>query len=232
MEKILNVLKERQNELYDILSNLIKIDSQNFGYSGNEKEIAYFIGEELKKLGYEPDIYSPVEVEGALEHSDYWHGHNLEGRYNVSALIEGKDHSRRIMVAAHLDTVPVGDESNWTVPPFGGVIKDGWIKTDISSLGCYEVAIDTLPPVVRPVNEKQWGRSGRLSFYMSDSETGVKSYKGYIDGKFKLFKFSSKDVRLTCDLRAEGVSRGTHQLRLVVTDRAGNETTIEKTFKY
>ena len=114
----------------------------------------------------------------------------------------------------------------------GGVLKDGWIIADISSLGCYEVAIDTLPPIVRPVNEKQWGRNGRLSFYMSDSETGVKSYKGYIDGKFKLFKFSSKDVRLTCDLRAEGVSRGTHQLRLVVTDRAGNETIIEKMFKY
>ena len=127
MEKILSVLKERQNELYDILSNLIKIDSQNFGYSGNEKEIAYFIGEEMKKLGYEPDIYSPVEVEGALSHPDYWHQHNLEGRYNVSTIIEGKDHSKRVMIAAHLDTVPVGDENNWTVPPFGGIIKDNKI---------------------------------------------------------------------------------------------------------
>ena len=127
MEKILSVLKERQNELYDILSELIKIDSQNFGYNGNEKEIAYFIGEEIKKLGYTPDIYSPVEVEGALEHPDYWHQHNLEGRYNVSTVVEGKDHSRRVMIAGHLDTVPVGNVNNWTVPPFGGVIKDGKI---------------------------------------------------------------------------------------------------------
>lgn len=114
----------------------------------------------------------------------------------------------------------------------GGLYKDGWITANISSLGCYEVAIDTMPPVVRPVNEKQWARNGQLSFYMSDAETGVKSYKGYIDRKFTLFKFSSKNVRLTCNLRAEGIARGTHQLRLVVTDRAGNETIIEKTFKY
>lgn len=114
----------------------------------------------------------------------------------------------------------------------GGVYENGWMKADVSSLGCYEVAIDTVAPVVRPVNEKQWARSGTLSFYMSDSETGVKSYKGYIDGHFRLFKFSSKNVRLTCNLKAEGVSRGTHSLRLVVTDRAGNETVIEKTFKY
>ncbi len=114
----------------------------------------------------------------------------------------------------------------------GGTIKNDWITANISSLGCYEVAIDTVPPVVRPVNEKQWARSGILSFYMSDSETGIKSYKGYIDGKFKLFKFSSKNIRLTCNLRNEEVPRGSHKLRLVVTDRAGNETIVEKTFKY
>jgi len=122
MEKIVNVIRKRQDELYDILSGLIKIDSQNFGYSGNEKEIALFIGEELKKLGYEPDVYSPKDI--ALNHPDYWHGHNLEVRYNVSAVIKGKDSSRRVMIAAHLDTVPIGDENNWTVPPFGGIIKD------------------------------------------------------------------------------------------------------------
>lgn len=114
----------------------------------------------------------------------------------------------------------------------GGVFKDGWITADVSSLGCYEISIDTVPPVVRPVNEKRWGRNGLLSFYMSDGETGIKSYKGYIDGKFKLFKFSSKNVRLTCNLRAEGITRGSHRLRLVVTDRAGNETVVEKSFKY
>jgi hypothetical protein len=113
----------------------------------------------------------------------------------------------------------------------GGTLKDGWMAADVTSLGCYEIAVDTVPPLVKPVNEKQWGRSGRLSFHIGDSETGIKSYKGYIDGKFKLFKFSSKNARLTCDLRDEGVSRGTHRLRLVVTDRAGNETVIEKTLK-
>lgn len=114
----------------------------------------------------------------------------------------------------------------------GGTLKDGWMAATVTSLGCYEIALDTVPPVVKPVSEKQWARSGILSFYISDSGTGIKSYKGYIDGEFRLFKFSSKNVRLTCNLRDEGVSRGTHRLRLVVTDRAGNETVTEKTFKF
>lgn len=122
-----NLIEKRQDELYEILSELIKIDSQNFGYIGNEKKIAEFICDELKKLGYNPDMYSPKDVEGAHSHPDYWHEHDMEDRYNVSVIIPGVDHSKRVMIAAHSDTVPIGDEKNWTVPPFGGIIKDGKI---------------------------------------------------------------------------------------------------------
>ena len=111
----------------------------------------------------------------------------------------------------------------------GGTLKNGWITAPISALGTYEAAIDTLPPTVRDLTK---GKNGTLAFYISDSETGIKSYKGYIDGEFRLFRFSSKNVRLTCDLKAEGVRRGRHTLRLIVTDRAGNATTYEKQFTY
>ena len=111
----------------------------------------------------------------------------------------------------------------------GGTFKNGWMTAPITALGTYEAAIDTLPPTVKELTK---GNNGVLTFYISDSETGISSYKGYIDGEFRLFKFCSKNVRLTCDLKAEGVRRGRHTLRLVVTDRAGNATTYEKQFTY
>ena len=114
----------------------------------------------------------------------------------------------------------------------GGSYSDGRMVAKITNLGSYEIAMDTIPPTVKPVNEKQWKRDGRLSFYIGDSETGVSSYKGYVDGEFRLFKFSSKNARLSCDLKSEGVASGTNSLRLVVVDGAGNETVIEKSFKY
>ncbi len=162
----------------------------------------------------------------------------LSDRYNLNGITHPLWHGCELSI--RLKKCPSDDAKKYYIKYIrgnggygvGGVLKDGWITADISSLGCYEAAIDTVPPIVRPVNEKQWGRNGLLSFYMSDSGTGIKSYKGYIDGNFKLFKFSSKNVRLTCNLRAEGISRGTHHLRLLVTDNAGNETIIEKTFKY
>ena len=94
---------------------------------GKEKEISFFIADYLKNMGIEPDVYTPLDIEGMKEHPDFWKFHNLEERYNVSAVIPGKDRSRRLMLAAHNDTVAVGNAENWSVDPFGGEIKDGKI---------------------------------------------------------------------------------------------------------
>ncbi len=114
----------------------------------------------------------------------------------------------------------------------GGKVVDGWIEGKISVLGVYEVSVDTIAPQVKPVNEKNRAGSGRLMYALRDAQTGIKEYKGYLDGKFVLFEFSSKSGYLTCNLKREGISRGRHRLRLVVTDYAGNETVVEKTIIY
>lgn len=124
---IKTIIELRKEELFEILSNLIKIDSESNGIDGKENEIAYYIAKEIEKIGYTPDVYCPLDVPGMTEHPDFWAEHNLLGRYNVSAVIPGKDHSLKIMLAAHSDTVAVGDEKNWTVDPFGGEIKNGKI---------------------------------------------------------------------------------------------------------
>lgn len=160
----------------------------------------------------------------------------LSDRYNLNGVTYPLWHGCELAIRMH--TIPEcgvekcyirNTRSGYGV---GGTYKDGWMHASISSLGSYEVAADTLPPVVKPLGEKQWGKSGQIVFSLSDRETGLKSYKGYIDGRFVLFKYTAKSARLACDLRGEGVSRGRHNLRLVVTDGAGNETVIEKIFTY
>ncbi|MBR2606828.1 MAG: M23 family metallopeptidase [Bacteroidaceae bacterium] len=206
--------------------------------SGAGQYFCWDTDNELRELGMRLKIPKGELFEDATLHVERTEKpHALSDRYNLN----GVTHPlwRGCELSIRLKNTPLDDHKKYYIRyvrgsggyGVGGTIKDSWITANISSLGCYEAAMDTVPPVVRPINEKKWGRNGFLSFYMSDSETGIKSYKGYIDGQFTLFKFSSKNVRLTCNLRAEGISRGTHQLRLVVTDRAGNETIIEKTFK-
>lgn len=67
---------------------------------------------------------------------------------------------------------------------------------------------------------------------MADGETSIKSFKGTLDGKFVLFKYSSKNSRLTLDMRAEGVARGEHELKVVVEDACGNVAVYEDKIRY
>jgi len=122
---VVKMVEARKDELFEILSALIQFDSQNFGHYGKEKAVSEYIRDQIEAMGYTADMYSPLDIEGMAEHVDYWPGRGLENRYNVSAVIPGKDHSRRIMLAAHSDTVPIGDPANWTVEPLGGEIRDG-----------------------------------------------------------------------------------------------------------
>ena len=45
---------------------------------------------------------------------------------NVIGIINGKHPGPCVLLDGHIDTVPV-NESEWTVPPFGGEIRDGRI---------------------------------------------------------------------------------------------------------
>lgn len=114
----------------------------------------------------------------------------------------------------------------------GGDVANGWVTASVSVLDRYTVAVDTLAPVLKPVNEKVWSKNAKVVFSLSDKGCGIASYKCYIDGRFVLFEYSSKNKTLLCDLKREKVSRGTHSLKIVATDKVGNETILEKTIKY
>ena len=123
---LLQAVEARKQELFDLLSALVRIDSQNFASSGREKAAAAYIADELRSLGLSPDVYSPMDVPGLPENPDYWDGHHLEDRPNVTACRPGTG-SRRLMLAAHSDTVPVGDPASWSFDPFAGCQRDGKI---------------------------------------------------------------------------------------------------------
>lgn len=116
--------------------------------------------------------------------------------------------------------------------PVGGVVDGGFITTSVSVLDKYAVAVDTIAPRLKPVNEKRWARNGRVVFSLGDKGSGLHSYKCYIDGRFVLFEYSSKSGRLVCDLKREKVSRGSHRLKITATDRVGNKVELEKRIKY
>jgi succinyl-diaminopimelate desuccinylase len=75
---------------------------------GNEAEAAAYVAEELRRL----DLV--VRVEDAAP-----------GRPNVIADLPGPRGGPLLILEGHTDVVTEGDPAGWSVPPFGGEIRDG-----------------------------------------------------------------------------------------------------------
>lgn len=126
-ERVTRWLDERQGDLYEYLSRLIQIDTQNMKTHGREAEGQKLVQAFCRQNGWAADLYSVQSIPGIAEHPGYLPGRGMEGRPNVSVLFAGAAPRRRIMLAAHMDTMPIGDEARWTVAPLGGLVRDGRI---------------------------------------------------------------------------------------------------------
>ena len=104
----------------------------------------------------------------------------------------------------------------------GGTYQYGRITANVTELGTYTVCADTIAPKITPIGSTSWRKQGRIVCRIADGETGIRDYRGTIDGRWVLFKYSSKNARLTCDLKAEGIGPGHHHVEIKVTDMRGN----------
>ena len=108
----------------------------------------------------------------------------------------------------------------------GGTYKYGRITANITELGTYTVCVDTIAPKITPIGSTTWKQQGKVVVRIGDGETGIRDYRGTIDGRWVLFQYSSKTARMTCDLKAEGIAHGRHVVEIVVTDMRGNESKL------
>lgn len=122
-----HLIDTHKDELFALLGNLIRINSESFGSTGNEQPCAEHVRDLCLELGLETTMYSPLDLEGFAEHADYFPGRNLENRYNVTGIWKGAEDCNRLMLMAHLDTVEIGNPASWDFPPLSGEIIDGKI---------------------------------------------------------------------------------------------------------
>ena len=114
----------------------------------------------------------------------------------------------------------------------GGTYDNGWVKAKTRSLGKFYISTDTIPPTITPLNiknGKNMACAGQLRFIIKDNMSGIKSYRGSVDGHWVLFQRDSKRalVYYTFD---EFCPHGKHKLVLSATDDKDNTRTIEMNF--
>ena len=93
-DSLYKIIERDKNELFSILCDLIKINSESFASHGNEAECAEFIRKFFNDLGYSAETYSPVDIPGFKEHPDYLDGRNLETRKNCTTIVPGNNNNR------------------------------------------------------------------------------------------------------------------------------------------
>ncbi|MCX8119120.1 MAG: M20/M25/M40 family metallo-hydrolase [Desulfobacterota bacterium] len=115
------VLKEATSYLQEY----IRINTVN--PPGNEIEGAKFLKKIFDAEGIPSQIYEPSP-----------------GRGSLLATLRGEGSKRPLLLLHHIDVVPVEKEA-WDVPPFEGVIKDGFLygrgTLDCKSLGILELMV-------------------------------------------------------------------------------------------
>jgi acetylornithine deacetylase/succinyl-diaminopimelate desuccinylase-like protein len=110
----------------DLLQRYLRIESIN--PPADTRAAAELLKTELDKHGIEARLYPS--------------GPN--GQTNLLARLPGRDRSKKpLLLLNHLDVVPV-DRKAWTVDPFGGLVKDGWIwgrgAMDMKGIGIQHLA--------------------------------------------------------------------------------------------
>jgi len=98
---------QARTEAIKFLSDLVKIDTSN--PPGNETRAAEYIKSVLAKEGISAQVFE-----------------SAPGRGNLVARLKGNGKKKPLLLMGHLDVVGV-ERDKWTVDPFGGLIKDGYV---------------------------------------------------------------------------------------------------------
>ncbi len=91
-----------------LLSDVIRLDTSN--PPGREGQVAELLAARLRPLGFQVTIVATPEA----------------GKAHLIARLRGDGSRQPVLLAAHADTVGV-EREKWSLDPFGGTIRDGYV---------------------------------------------------------------------------------------------------------
>ncbi|WP_326822216.1 M20/M25/M40 family metallo-hydrolase [Streptosporangium sp. NBC_01639] len=156
-----------ETEVAELCSELIRVDSSNYGDGSGpgERAAAEVVMARLAEVGAEATY-----VESA------------PGRGNVVTRVEGSDPSLpALLVHGHLDVVPA-NAADWTVDPFAGEIRDGYIwgrgAVDMKDMDAMMLAV-----LRQMATEGRKPRRDVVFAWMADEEAGGTYGAKYLTAK-------------------------------------------------
>ncbi|MBA4153262.1 M23 family metallopeptidase [Flavobacterium sp.] len=139
------------------------------------------------------------------------------------------------------DSIPDADRDKFFIATINGKktyynstkMKEKKFTTWTRNLGEFRLIKDSISPKITSVNfqEGKWlSKQNDLQFEITDDLSGIKTYTGYLNGKWILFDYDYKTNKITHDFSDNVVIEGRNELKIVVTDNVGNSTIFESHF--
>ena len=178
----------------------------------------------------------------------------LDFRYNTTDSVEGV---YGLVHSVHNNTVPVHKKYTLSIKAnvpdtlkrktyiattdmkgnfwhIGGKWENSFLKTKTREFGDFCIVSDTTNPEIKGVNifpGKVFNTQTSIKLTIKDKHSGIKSYRGEIDGKWILMEYDYKRNLLRFDIEKR-ISKGKHTFTLKVIDNVGNTTDYKAEFTY
>lgn len=111
--------------------------------------------------------------------------------------------------------------------------KENIFTVKVKTLGKFALVLDTIPPkisIAKSIEGKWISDKKFIQFTISDGLSGIKSYNGYLNGKWILFEYDNKTKKITHNFSDGIVAEGANELKIIVVDNLGNSTIFETQF--
>ena len=111
--------------------------------------------------------------------------------------------------------------------------KNNVITTNTKRLGKYALATDSIRPTIKSINfqNKKWLSKFRfLKVKIDDKQSGISNYRATVNGKWILMEYDYKTKTLTHDFNDGIITDTKNNLKIIVIDNVGNNSTFEATF--
>lgn len=142
-------------------------------------------------------------------------------------LIIGKNDEiilRPIQLSIKVNQPLIGKESKMVLINEGncliGNYDKTWFKTETKQLGFFEIAYDTVAPVIEYLKSSipKNISSNRLRFKIQDKLSGIGEYHVFVNETWQIAEFDAKTGTLICETNLNG------KVRVEVTDKVGNKS--------
>ncbi|NND33895.1 MAG: M23 family metallopeptidase [Saprospiraceae bacterium] len=160
----------------------------------------------------------------------YIHDDSQPLKNPVQIRIKPLDSMRRFKSKFLIVSVPDAEkveyhESSW---------ENEWLTAEVSALGKYMVAIDTLSPTITMLKNTRnnYGRR-HLVFRIDDDHSGSSlglQYEARLDDRWLLARYDLKSKQVSCSFNEADLKRGAHHFKLLVTDPVANKTKYDFRF--